>query len=65
MIAENKTGGTVRLAYTVPEAAEAVRLSVDSIQKAIRQNEPATKRYGTKPLVPVAELQRWFESLPD
>ena len=53
------------IALTVAESAAEVRLSVDSIQKAIKANELAVKYYGTKPLVPYPELRRWFDSLPD
>jgi excisionase family DNA binding protein len=64
-MADKKHDAPARLGYTVAEAAEAVRLSVDSIQKAIKANEIAPKYYGTKPIIPVAEVERFFASLPD
>lgn len=53
------------IAYTLPEAAEAVRLSVDSLQKAIKAGELIPKEFGTKPLIGIVELRRWFDSLPN
>lgn len=46
-------------------AALAVGLSVDTLQKANRQNELVFKYSGTKPLVDPDELKRWFKSLPE
>ena len=65
MSAEKKTDGRWPSVLTVAEAAEEVRLSVDSVQKAIKNNDLAVKYYGTKPLVKFTELMRWFDSLPD
>ncbi|MGN7978248.1 helix-turn-helix domain-containing protein [Microbacterium sp. 22195] len=65
MSAEKKTDGRGPSVLTVAEAAEEVRLSVDSVQKAIKNNDLAVKYYGTKPLVKFTELMRWFDSLPD
>ena len=65
MSAEKKTDSRGPSVLTVAEAAEEVRLSVDSVQKAIKNNDLAVKYYGTKPLVKFTELMRWFDSLPD
>lgn len=51
------------IAYTLPEAAAAVGLSVDSIRKAIENKDLVASYYGTKPLIGVEELRRWFTSL--
>lgn len=53
------------LALSVADAAAAVSLSIDSIQKAIKNNDLAVKYYGAKPLVPVDALKAWFDSLDD
>ena len=65
MTAEKKTDAREPICLTVAEAAKEVRLSVDSIQKAIRNNDLAVKYFGSKPLVPFTELRRWFDGLPD
>lgn len=65
MNAESKTESREPSVLTVAEAAAEVRLSVDSIQKAIKSNELPAKYYGTKPLVKFKELMRWFDNLPD
>lgn len=53
---------TIGLPLTV--AAELVGLSVDTLQKANRNNDLEFKYSGSKPLVAPAELKRWFDSLP-
>lgn len=53
------------IAYTLPEAASAVRLSVDSLQKAIKAGDLTAKEFGSKPLIKPSELERWFDSLPN
>lgn len=65
MNAESKTDPRKPTILTVAESAAEVRLSIDSIQKAIKLNELPVKYYGTKPLVKFEELMRWFDSLPD
>ena len=53
------------IALTVAEAADAVRLSIDSIAKEIRANRLPAKKYGNKKLIDPADLKTWFDSLPD
>lgn len=65
MTADKKPEAREPICLTVAEAAKEVRLSVDSIQKAIRNNDLAVKYFGSKPLVPFTELRRWFDGLPD
>lgn len=54
-----------QLAYSIPNFAKAVDLSVSSIYEAINSNELVpvypTKR---KPLISRAEGERWLQSLP-
>lgn len=64
MSAESKTDRKPSV-LTKAEAADEVRLSVDSIEKAIKSNELPVKYYGSKPLVKFDELMRWFDNLPD
>jgi hypothetical protein len=54
----------VKLAYTIPEAAELCSVSETSLKDAIDRRE-LTKRYpSSRPVVLTSELQRWLESLP-
>ncbi|WP_372595450.1 helix-turn-helix domain-containing protein [Actinotalea sp.] len=52
------------LAYTIPDAAQAVGLSERSIRDAIRRGDLAPRYFGSKPLIPAAELDAWLHSLP-
>lgn len=52
------------IAYTLPELATAVGLSVDSIRKAIDNDELVASYFGTKPIVEADEARRWIKSLP-
>ena len=52
------------LSYSVPDAARAVGLSEWSIRAAIRNGDLAPRYYGTKPLIPAAELEAWLNALP-
>lgn len=56
---------TTQIALTVAEAADAVRLSVDSITKEIKANRLPAKKYGSKKLIDPVDLKTWFDSLPD
>jgi hypothetical protein len=63
---------TVRLAYSVAEAAEAVSMSIDTIRRAMKATDPAAfppplraKRTPKKTLILAQELDRWVDSLPD
>ena len=64
MNAESKTDRKPSV-LTKAEAADEVRLSIDSIEKAIKANELPVKYFRSKPLVKYDELMRWFDSLPD
>lgn len=54
-----------KLSYSVQNLALATDLSVDSIQKAIKNSELIPSYFGSKPLIPVDEARRWLESLPN
>lgn len=54
-----------KISYSVPNLAAATDLSVDSINKAIKDGDLVARYFGTKPLIGRDEAQRWFESLPD
>ncbi|WP_420111646.1 hypothetical protein [Pseudactinotalea sp.] len=53
-----------KLSYSVQNLAIAVDLSVDSIQKAIKNGDLVANYYGTKPLITRDEARRWIDSLP-
>jgi len=57
-----------KLAYSIPNFAKAVDLSVDTIRKAIDKNDllvvyPTTA--GKKPLITRREGERWLDNLPN
>ena len=54
-----------KLAYSIPNLAAAMDLSVDSITKAIKRGDLTALRYGTKPLISKDEAIRWRDSLTD
>lgn len=54
-----------KISYSVANLAAATDLSVDSINKAIKNGDLVAKYFGTKPLIGREEAQRWFASLPD
>lgn len=60
-----ETAAPEKLAYSIPELARATGLSVDSIYKAIRNQELVTKKFGSKPLILREEAERWLLSLSD
>jgi len=56
-----------KLAYSIPNLAKAVDLSVDTIRKAIdkgdlTQSYPTTA--GRKPIIDRREAERWLSALP-
>jgi len=59
------TQEAVKIALSAKEAAQATGQSVDTIYNLIRSNAIAAKRSGTKYLIEPAELQRWFDALPE
>jgi hypothetical protein len=52
------------LAYTFAQLAFSAGCSVDMIQRARKNGELSTRMIGSKPVVEVAEAQRWIKSLP-
>ncbi|QYG12887.1 hypothetical protein [Microbacterium sp. PAMC22086] len=54
-----------RLALPLPDAATAAGYSLETIRKAIRENELVPSYANSKPVVMVDELSRWPRSLPD
>lgn len=52
------------LLVTRPEAARMLSLSVPEIDNLRRQGRLLAKRHGKKVLFPVAELERYADSLP-
>lgn len=63
MTADFKTDD--KISYSVRSLAAATELSVDSINKAIKDGDLVARYFGTKPLIGRDEALRWFESLPD
>jgi len=54
----------MKLAYTIPEAAEAAGISVSSLRRHIN-NKNLTVRYPTKtPVILAEELNAWLLALP-
>ncbi|GLK17192.1 hypothetical protein GCM10017602_16740 [Herbiconiux flava] len=53
-----------KIAYSIPEAADAAGLSTTSIRNAIARNDLVPSFYGPKPLLPRAELERWLVAMP-
>lgn len=54
-----------RLAYTVPQLAEAVGVSDQQIYNHIKAGDLTPKYSGTKALIPVDEARRFIAELPD
>nr|WP_201470993.1 hypothetical protein [Microbacterium hydrocarbonoxydans] len=54
-----------RLALSLPDAATAAGYSLETIRKAIRENELVPSYANSKPVIMVDELSRWLRSLPD
>ena len=48
-----------RILYTVPEAAAQISIGERTLWEIIRRGEIATRRVGTRVLVPHAELERF------
>jgi hypothetical protein len=56
-----------KLAYSIPNFANAVDLSVDTIRKAIDNGDLITvypTKAGRKPIISKAEGERWLAHLP-
>ena len=52
-----------KLAFSFEEAAAATGYSIDTIRRAVRNNELVARYANTKPVITVAELSEWLESL--
>ena len=52
-----------KLSYNWVEAAEATGYSVDTIRRAVRNNELVTRYANSKPVILANELAEWLESL--
>ena len=50
----------MKLALTKPEAAKALSMSVDSLERYVMP-EVRVVRQGRLVLIPIAELERWLE----
>lgn len=53
-----------KIALTFEEAAEASGYSVDTIRRAVRNNDLIARHANTKPVILVSELTDWLENLP-
>ena len=53
-----------RLSYSLPEAAAAIGVSVQTIRRAIDKGDIVTRYPTRKPVIPVTELQSWLDRLP-
>lgn len=53
-----------KLAYSIPEAAEAIGQSTDTVRRAIAKGDLAVKYPNSKPVILLSELEDWLESLP-
>ena len=53
-----------KLALTIDEAAEAASVSDDVIRKAIRRGTLTASYPSSRPVIRVAELERWLTDLP-
>lgn len=52
-----------KLSYNWVEAAEATGYSVDTIRRAVRNNQLTARYANSKPVILVSELTEWLESL--
>lgn len=56
---ENRAGSVPRLALSKVEAADALSMSVDSLERYVMPSVKVVRR-GRLVLVPVTELERWL-----
>ena len=54
-----------RQAVSIRTAAEMYDVSQDTIRAAIRSGDLAGRKAGSRWLIPISALQRWFDSLPE
>ena len=55
---------TLKITYTLPEAAQALGLSISMVRKAIRTKRLVACKAGARVLVRHADLQAYADSLP-
>jgi hypothetical protein len=53
-----------KLAYSTTELARAIGVSVDLVQRAMRDGSLMPSYVSSKPIFPVTEAERWLSSLP-
>ncbi|SEI45733.1 hypothetical protein SAMN04487917_101396 [Arthrobacter sp. yr096] len=51
-------------AYNFEEAAVATGYSIDTIRRAVRNNELTARYANSKPVILIDELDEWLENLP-
>jgi hypothetical protein len=54
----------MKLAYSIPEAAEMASTSVSVLRRKIAAHDIAVRYVGTKPVILAEELKAWLEALP-
>jgi hypothetical protein len=54
-----------KLAYSIPEAAEASSISVSVLRRKIASHDITVRYIGTKPVILADELKAWLEALPE
>lgn len=53
-----------KLAYSIPEAAEATGYGETTIKEAIKAGDLIPRYANRKPVIPTGELERWIDSRP-
>jgi hypothetical protein len=53
-----------KLAYSIPEAAEAASTSVSVLRRKIAASELTVRYIGSKPVILAEELNAWLSHLP-
>ena len=54
----------MKRAFSFEEAAEATGYSIDTIRRAVRNNELTARYANTKPVILAGELDEWLAALP-
>lgn len=54
----------MKLAFSLPEAADATGYGLTTIKEAIAANDLVPRYANRKPVIPADELTRWINSLP-
>lgn len=55
----------MKLAYSLPEAAALVSVSLTTLRSEIDNDHLVPSYMGTKPVLTVWELRRWLKALPE